>query len=284
MFRPAGPVAQTSTNSSPTVNASIAAPLTIDYKVQLMAGSSVHMLTIPLQGRFSVIPACAESTKTLEEFAQDANGSSGSTIAAINGGFFDPQNQQSTSYIVLQGERIADPRQNDRLTTNPNLVPYLDQIFNRSELRQYQCGQVTRYEFARHQDLIPSGCRLVNSLGGGPQLLPTIAAQAEGFVDVTNGRDSLGSRQPNARSAIGLSRDHQKMIWVMVAQNSPDSGMSLTELAALMRSLGAETAMNLDGGSSSALYHQGRTVYGKVDEAGNRVQRSVKSVLLVKAF
>lgn len=271
-----------SVSSSPTVDVARVTPLPIRYEVRAIAGSSVHLLTIPLQGRFSVIPAYAKSTETLENFAKLHN-ASGSAIAAINGGFFDPQNQQSTSYVILRGRVVADPRQNDRLTTNPNLAPYLDQIFNRTELRQYQCGQATRYEFAQHRDSIPSGCELENALGGGPQLLPTITAQAEGFVDVATGRDPLGSQQLNARSAIGLSRDRQTMFWIMVAQSSLNSGMSLAKLATLLQSLGAETAMNLDGGSSSALYYQGRTVYGKVDAAGNRVKRPVKSVLLVKA-
>lgn len=285
IFRSVEPFAETAANSPPTVAASTVAPLTIGYQVRSTASSQVHILTIPLQGRFSVMPAAAPLTEPLDNFAKQhpASQSSGAVIAAINGGFFDPQNQQSTSYIILRGKVVADPRQNDRLTTNPDLKPYLAQIFNRTELRQYRCQQAIRYEFAQRQDSVPAGCALETALGAGPQLLPTIAAQAEGFVDVTNGRDSLATRQPNARSAIGLSHDRQTMIWVMVAQTSPESGMSLSELAALMRSLGAETAMNLDGGSSSALYYQGKTIYGKVDEAG-RVQRSLKSVLFVKAF
>jgi exopolysaccharide biosynthesis protein len=47
-----------------------------------------------------------------------------------------------------------------------------------------------------------------------------------------------------------------------------------------MKTLGVEKAMNLDGGSSSSLYYKGKTLYGKVDEKGNLVRRSVKSVLL----
>ncbi|MGA7935452.1 MAG: phosphodiester glycosidase family protein, partial [Kovacikia sp.] len=96
-------------------------------------------------------------------------------------------------------------------------------------------------------------------------------------------RDSLGSRQANARSAVGMTSDGN-LVWVMVAQRTEaptSSGMSLEELANFMKTLGVEQAINLDGGSSSSLYYQGKTVYGKVNEAGDRIQRSIKSVLLV---
>jgi exopolysaccharide biosynthesis protein len=72
----------------------------------------------------------------------------------------------------------------------------------------------------------------------------------------------------------------------MVAQkpDSPnDSGMSLTEMATFLKNLGAEKAINLDGGSSASLYYQGQTAYGKVDKQGNHLKRPVKSVLLIKA-
>ena len=70
----------------------------------------------------------------------------------------------------------------------------------------------------------------------------------------------------------------------MAAQkpNTTPSGMSLPELAKFMQTLGVEAAMNLDGGSSSALYHQGKTFSSKLNSDGKQIQRPVKSVLLVK--
>ena len=71
----------------------------------------------------------------------------------------------------------------------------------------------------------------------------------------------------------------------MVAQKSETpatSGMSLPALADFMKTLGVEKAMNLDGGSSSSLYYNGKSFYGKVDLEGNSVKRPGKSVLLVQ--
>jgi len=199
------------------------------------------------------------------------------TVAAINGGFFDPVNQKTTSIVIRQGVLIADPKLNERFINNPKNAPYLDKMLNRSELRRYICGETIRYDINIRESPIPSGCRLVDALGGGPSLLPELGLIQEGFVSVANGkivRDALGSNRPNARTAIGITRDGS-LVWVMVAQkpeNPSNSGMSLPEVANFMKSLGVEKAMNLDGGSSSSFYYKGQTFYGKVDSNGNWVR------------
>jgi exopolysaccharide biosynthesis protein len=48
----------------------------------------------------------------------------------------------------------------------------------------------------------------------------------------------------------------------------PNQWDVLTALADFMKTLGVEKAMNLDGGSSSSFYYDGKTFYGKVDDAG----------------
>ncbi len=81
-----------------------------------------------------------------------------------------------------------------------------------------------------------------------------------------------------------MTRDGS-VVWVMVAQKpgvSTTSGMSLLALANFMKTLGIEKAMNLDGGSSASLYYNGKTIYGKLNVAGNSSRRAVKSVLLVQ--
>jgi hypothetical protein len=255
--------------SAPTVQAAI------QYQRRVLPTSIVHTLVIP--NRYLVMPAIATTVSTIKEFAQQSG-----AIAVLNAGFFDPKNQQTTSYITLKGKLVADPRQNERLMGNPDLANYLDKILDRSEFRQYRCKNTVRYDIARHSAPVPSDCQMEHSLGAGPQLLPKSTAESEGFVDAAVGRDALGSQAANARSAIGLTRDGL-VIWLMAAQtNDPASGLSLPEVADLLRSLGVEKALNLDGGSSASLFFQGQAVYGKVNQAGDRVQRSVKSVLLVK--
>jgi Phosphodiester glycosidase len=269
---------QSISSAIPTVTPS--SPKTIRYIERTLPQGIAHILVIPANSRFLVTPALSTKANTVEEFAQKRQ-----AIAILNAGFFDPANQKSTSYVVVAGQLVADPKDNERLVNNPQLKPYLNLIFNRSEFRRYLCGQNTRYAIALHNESPPVDCHLVDAIGAGPRLLPELTSVQEGFVDNVKGRDALLSKQPNARTAVGITRDNS-IILVMVAQklSDPDdnSGISLPQLANLMRTLGASEAMNLDGGSSSSLYYNGKTFYGKVDLQGNTIKRPVKSVLLVQ--
>ncbi|MDF5706778.1 MAG: phosphodiester glycosidase family protein [Nostoc sp. S4] len=254
-------------------------PKTIRYFERTLPQSIAYILLIPANSRFLVTPALSQKVATVEEFAQKYR-----AVAILNAGFFDPANQKSTSYVVLQGKLVADPEQNERLVNNPNLKPYLSQIFNRTEFRRYSCGQTISYSIALHSQSPPAGCQLVDAIGAGPRLLPKLTSVQEGFIDNANKRDALGSNQLNARTAVGITRDGS-VILVMVSQKPSvpaNSGISLPALADLMKTLGADKAMNLDGGSSSSLYYNGKSFYGKVDLEGNPIKRPVKSVLLVR--
>ncbi|AFZ16333.1 phosphodiester glycosidase family protein [Allocoleopsis franciscana] len=268
--------------SFPSSAVSPSAEQGLQYQTHRIQQSVVHTLLIPASSRFGVTPAISSGLSSLESFAQKHG-----AIAAINGGFFDPENQQSTSYVMQQGVWVADPRQNKRLMNNPKLMPYFQKILNRTEFRRYRCGQTIRYDIALHSQAPPTGCQLLDALGGGPRLLPELTEIPEGFLAFANGkiiRDPLGSKQPNARSAIGITRDGSLLV-VMVAQKpeAPTaSGLSLPALAAFMKAQGVEQAMNLDGGSSSSFYYKGKTVYGKVNEKGTWVKRELFSVLLIQ--
>jgi hypothetical protein len=248
----------------------------VTHTTQSVGKSIAHIVTI--QGEYIVKPVIADDLQTVTQFAQKHQ-----AIAAINGGFFDPKNQQTTSYVVMNQKTIADPKQNPQLTENPQLKQYLRQIFDRSEFRRYDCGGKRTYGIQAHSKPAPSGCQIADAIGGGPQLLPEMQAQREGFTDPELGRDAIGSQAANARSAIGITKDNHILL-VMVAQTQPKTGVTLSELATLMKSLGAESAMNLDGGSSSAMMYAQKSVIGTVNESGNaNSERAVKSAIVVVA-
>jgi hypothetical protein len=253
----------------------------IIYRQYSTEHSLVHVLQVAADAPLVLTPAVSDTTASLAEFVESSG-----AIAAVNGGFFDPVNQQTTSYVVLQGEVVADPRTNERLVGNPDLAPYLDRIFQRSEFRRYQCSQAVRYDITPHSAAVPDGCQRVSALGGGPQLLPELRLVEEAFAEYADGelvRDALGSYQPNARTAVGITSTGD-VVLVMAAQKAETpigSGLSLPALAEFMTTLGVVKALNLDGGSSSALFYAGQTHYGKVTEGGTAVERPVKSALLV---
>ena len=245
----------------------------------------VYVVTIPPS--YPVEVAVSDELKTVEKFASETE-----AIAVLNGGFFDPRNAQTTSFITVNGSLVGNPRNNRRLMDNPDLAPYIEPILNRSEFRRYECDAAVRYDITVHNAPFPNGCTLHSALGAGPQILPNNTSQAEGFTDYANEiliRDAIDSQQRNARSAIGIKQDGS-LVWIMAAQTDSVGGMTLAELAEFMATLGVQQALNLDGGSSSSL-HAGwsalgshgdaQTYYGRLDKSGQNIQRPIKSVLLV---
>ncbi|MEB3229942.1 MAG: phosphodiester glycosidase family protein [Leptolyngbyaceae bacterium] len=258
----------------------------VTYETLNLPHSLVHIVRIAPEAAVVIRPAV--DLDGLDKVAVVAQREG--AIAAINGGFFDPNNQQTVSSVTIAGTLVLDPAQNQDLMNNPNVTTYLPRILNRAEFRRYQCTMaeelVIRYAVAVRRQLIPTGCNLTDALGAGPALLPIFGGETEAFLDPATNRDALGAARPNARSGLGITADGT-VVLVMAAQrptvgdDPQPTGVSLLELAQIMKDLGVEQGMNLDGGSSSSLYYNGTTHYGRLDAEGNEIRRSVKSILVV---
>ncbi|MDX2084660.1 MAG: phosphodiester glycosidase family protein [Candidatus Melainabacteria bacterium] len=237
--------------------------------------------------------------KTTGQMAQTLLEKKMAPLLLINAGYFDPNNGQTTAHLMTEGQWRLDPKNNPRLTENESLQPFLAQIYNRSEFRVYGCktnrpgATETRYDIARHQDAVPSGCELQAAVGAGPMLLPTLTDAAEAFTHQVNGRlvrDPIGVGKPNARSAIGLLPNGDILL-VLVSQATANGaqpakpGLSLPALQALLKQRGVIKALNLDGGGSSSLWIQetktqpSETLYAKRNAKGLPEQRPLKSWL-----
>jgi exopolysaccharide biosynthesis protein len=92
------------------------------------------------------------------------------------------------------------------------------------------------------------------------------------------------TRAPHPRTAVGMSRDGKTMYWV-VADGRRDGvpGLTLAELGTFMDvELGVCSAVNLDGGGSSALWLRDRIV-NVPSEGGIDGERSVSNHLAIVA-
>ena len=252
----------------------------VTYQTYELSQATVHVVTIDVHSA-ELSLAVADELETVAELAKRED-----AIAAINAGFFDPQNGKTTSYLIAEGEVVGDPADNERLMENPSLQTYLPSILDRSEFRQYRCSEsgVPVYAIAPHSTPVPTNCQLSSAVGAGPQLLPQDISTTEAFTDYENGeliRDAIGSLQPNARSAVGIINTDQ-LVFIMAAQRQNAPGLTLLELAEFAQTLGVDTLLNLDGGSSSSLYYEGQTHLARLSASGNLVERPVKSVLIVK--
>lgn len=91
------------------------------------------------------------------------------------------------------------------------------------------------------------------ALGGRPILVRDSAIVAG--IDTAGGRGFAAGRHP--RTAVGIGRNGRRLLLVVVdGRQTPHSdGMTLRELADVMRALGARDAINLDGGGSTTLVY-----------------------------
>jgi exopolysaccharide biosynthesis protein len=115
-------------------------------------------------------------------------------------------------------------------------------------------------------------------IGGWPRILHS-------GVDITADAPSVeGTLSRNAemrhpRTAVGFSRDSSTLYLFAVDGRSENSGgMTLTELATTMRTLGAWDALNFDGGGSTTMVVGGVVVNKPSDPTG---ERAVGNALMV---
>jgi hypothetical protein len=115
-------------------------------------------------------------------------------------------------------------------------------------------------------------------VGGWPRILrggQNVAPEAP----MVEGTISRNAEARHPRTALGFSRDSTTLFLLVVDGRTPKSvGMTLVELAELMRRLGAWDAMNFDGGGSTTMVIDGSVVNVPSDPAG---EREVGNALLV---
>mgnify|MGYP002528189054 CR=1 FL=1 len=87
----------------------------------------------------------------------------------------------------------------------------------------------------------------VNHISSGG---PFLVKDGDVYVDMTAEKlTSIGGRNP--RTAIGYTKDNNLILLTADGREGSSIGLTLNELAKLMKDLGCVNAMNLDGGGSS---------------------------------
>lgn len=127
------------------------------------------------------------------------------------------------------------------------------------------------------QELLDAGAW--NTLSFGPALVEDgqiISGIDQVEVDTNFGNHSIQGEQP--RTAVGII-DTNHLVFVVVDGRDAgySRGVTLPELAQIMRDLGATTAYNLDGGGSSTFYFNGEVL----NQPSNNGERGTSDILYV---
>lgn len=159
-----------------------------------------------------------------------------------------------------------------------NGVVYRDEPA-REGLVFYEDGTVAVYDetTTSADELLAEGAW--NTLSFGPAIVENgtvVDGIANVEIDTNFGNHSIQGDQP--RTAVGVI-DENHLVFVVVdgRQEGYSEGVTLTELADIMVSLGATTAYNLDGGGSSTMYFNGAVI----NQPSNGGERATSDILYI---
>src|SRR5699024_1948274 len=100
-----------------------------------------------------------------------------------------------------------------------------------------------------------------------------------GKVDVSMNTNAWVAKNKTSRTAVGVDKTHNKVFFVTV-DTSVSNGMSIPELAQLMKDLGADAALNLDGGGSTTMAIRQKGSLQVVNKLQDGFERGVSGVLM----
>ena len=178
-------------------------------------------------------------------------------ILAVNGDYYGAN---TTGYVIRNGVVYRDTVRED--SSNGDLAIYKDGSFKIIYEDQVSADQ-----------LVKDG--VVNLLAFGPSLVDN------GEIVVDTNSEVGQSMSSNPRTAIGIIDENHYIIIVSDGRTSESEGLSLYQMAEIMKSYGVKTAYNLDGGGSSTLYFNGQVI-NKPTTNGNTIsERSVSDIVYI---
>lgn len=217
------------------------------YIADVTVSSSEYLKTAFAQNAFGT-----NVTAKTSETAADNN-----AILAVNGDYYGAN---STGYVIRNGVVYRDTvREN---SSNGDLAIYKDGSFKIIYEDQISADQ-----------LVKDG--VVNLLAFGPALVEN------GEIAVGTNEEVGQAMASNPRTAIGIIDENHYIIVVSDGRTSESKGLSLYQMAEVMKSYGVKTAYNLDGGGSSTLYFNGQVI-NKPTTGGNKIsERAVSDIVYI---
>ena len=178
-------------------------------------------------------------------------------ILAINGDYYGANN---SGYVIRNGVVYRDSVRDN--SSNGDLAIYKDGSFKIICENQVSADQ-----------LVQDG--VVNLLAFGPSLVE------DGEISVGTNAEVGQAMASNPRTAIGIIDENHYIIVVSDGRTSESKGLSLYQMAEVMKSYGVKTAYNLDGGGSSTLYFNGQVI-NKPTTGGSKIsERAVSDIVYI---
>ena len=178
-------------------------------------------------------------------------------ILAINGDYYGAN---STGYVIKNGILYRDAVRDN--ASYGDLAIYADGSF-----------EIVYEDEVTAQELIDQG--VVNLLAFGPSLVE------DGEIVVDTSTEVGRAMASNPRSAIGIIDENHYIIVVADGRTTESEGLSLYQMAEIMKEYGATTAYNLDGGGSSTLYFNGQVINNPTTNGNTISERAVSDIVYI---
>ena len=231
--------------------------ISITLTEKTVSNTQVYIADITVSSAEYLKTALAQNTYGTNVTAKTSvTAANNNAILAINGDYYGAN---STGYVIRNGVIYRDSVRED--SSNGDLAIYKDGSF-----------KIIYEDEISAEQLVKDG--VVNLLAFGPSLV-------ENGEIVVNTNSEVGqSMASNPRTAIGIIDENHYIIVVSDGRTSESQGLSLYELAEVMKSYGVKTAYNLDGGGSSTLYFNGQVI-NKPTTNGNISERAVSDIVYI---
>ena len=254
---------KSSSNSTSTTNATKTNTsykddnVSINLTTKTVSNTKVYIADITVSSSEYLKTALAQNTYGNNVTAKTSvTAANNNAILAINGDYYGAN---TTGYVIRNGVVHRNTVRED--ASNGDLAIYKDGSF----------GLVYENDVSA-EDLVKNG--VVNLLAFGPTLVEN------GKIAVSSNSEVGQSMSSNPRTAIGIIDKNHYIIVVSDGRTSESAGLSLYELAEVMKSYGVKTAYNLDGGGSSTLYFNGKVV-NKPTTNGTISERAVSDIVYI---
>ncbi|MFS9091460.1 phosphodiester glycosidase family protein [Streptococcus australis] len=219
--------------------------------------TQVYIADITLSSSDYLKTALAQNTYGTNVTAKTSvTAAENNAILAVNGDYYGAN---STDYVIRNGVVYRDTVRED--SSNGDLAIYKDGSF-----------KVIYEDEISADQLVKDG--VVNLLVFGPSLVE------DGEITVDTNSEVGQSMASNPRTAIGIIDENHYIIVVSDGRTSESEGLSLYQLAEVMKSYGVKTAYNLDGGGSSTLYFNGQVI-NKPTTNGTISERAVSDIVYI---
>ena len=217
------------------------------YVADITLSSSDYLKTALAQNSYGTNVTAKTSVTAAENNA----------ILAVNGDYYGAN---SSGYVIRNEVVYRDSVRED--ASNGDLAIYKDGSFKIIYEDQVSADQ-----------LVQDG--VVNLLAFGPSLVEN------GEISVDTNTEVGQDMSSNPRTAIGIIDENHYIIIVSDGRTSESKGLSLYQMAEVMKSYGVKTAYNLDGGGSSTLYFNGQVI-NKPTTGGSKIsERAVSDIVYI---